>query len=212
MFGACCIVGVLCFFAAIVLAEELKPISLPKPKTEGGKPLMEALRERQSMRAFQSRPLSMEHLSNLLWAAFGINRPDSGKRTAPSAMNSQEIDIYVVLADAVHIYEAKTHSLVPVLAQDVRAMTGGQEFVKEAPLNLVYVADYAKVNKRAKDSRQIYAAAHAGFIGQNVYLYCASEGLGSVFRAGMDRDALRKALKLRDDQEIMSVQTVGYPK
>ncbi|MGC9971569.1 MAG: SagB/ThcOx family dehydrogenase [Bryobacteraceae bacterium] len=197
----------LLFVAVCLPAQELKPIQLPKPQTEGGKPLMQALKERKSGREFGPEKLTPQVLSNLLWAAWGVNRPD-GKRTAPSAMNRQEIDVYVALADGLYVYNAKAHQLDPVLKEDVRAATGGQPFVGQAPLNLVYVADQVKQG-RADDS---WAFAATGFIAQNVYLYCASEGLTTVVRAMVDRTALSKAMKLRPDQKITLAQTVGYPK
>ncbi|MGA2327960.1 MAG: SagB/ThcOx family dehydrogenase [Bryobacteraceae bacterium] len=197
----------LLFVAVCLPAQELQPIPLPKPQTEGGKPLMQALKERKSGREFSPEKLPPQVLSNLLWAAWGVNRPD-GHRTAPSAMNRQEIDVYVALADGLYLYNAKAHQLDPVLKEDVRAATGGQPFVGQAPLNLVYVADQARQG-RPEDS---WAFAATGFISQNVYLYCASEGLTTVVRAMVDRAALSKAMKLRPDQKITLAQTVGYPK
>ncbi|MEI7900738.1 MAG: SagB/ThcOx family dehydrogenase [bacterium] len=208
-----CFALILCFAVTAISAGDPKPIALPLPKTEGGKPLMDALKERQSTKAFSPKAVSVEQLSSLLWAAFGINRPDSGKRTAPSAMNGQEMDIYVILAEGVYLYDAKAHCLVPVLAQDLRAAAaGGDSAFQQAPVNLVYIADYSKMNKALYAKKTVYSATHAGFIGQNVYLFCASEGLATVFREGMDRPAIREALKLRDDQEIVFAQTVGYPR
>lgn len=194
------------------LAQELKPISLPSPQTDGGKPLMQALKDRHTTREFSAEKLSPQMLSNLLWAAFGINRPDTGKRTAPSAMNRQEIDIYVATADGLYIYDAKGSKLDPVLADDVRGATGMQPFVKDAPLDLVYVADFAKMGKSSDEDKNFYTAADAGFIAQNVYLFCASEGLAVVVRGNVDRAALAKVLKLRPDQKILLGQTVGYPR
>ncbi|MBZ5670216.1 MAG: SagB/ThcOx family dehydrogenase [Acidobacteriia bacterium] len=194
------------------LAQELKPISLPSPQTDGGKPLMQALKDRHTTREFSAEKLSSQMLSNLLWAAFGINRPDTGKRTAPSAMNWQEIDIYVATADGLYVYDAKGNKLDPVLADDVRGATGMQPFVKDAPLDLVYVADLAKTGKSSAEDKNFYTAADAGFIAQNVYLFCASEGLAVVVRGNVDRAALAKVLKLRPDQKILLGQTVGYPK
>jgi SagB-type dehydrogenase family enzyme len=194
------------------LAQELKPISLPSPQTDGGKPLMQALKDRHTTREFSSEKLSPQALSNLLWAAFGINRADTGKRTAPSAMNWQEIDIYVATADGLYIYDAKGNKLDPVLAEDVRGATGMQPFVKDAPLDLVYVADLAKTGKSSAEDKNFYTAVDAGFIAQNVYLFCASEGLAVVVRGNVDRAALAKVMKLRPDQKILLGQTVGYPK
>jgi len=148
----------------------------------------------------------------LLWAALGVNRADSGKRTAPSASNRMEIDLYVAMADGLYLYNAKAHSLDPVLAGDIRAETGRQPFVREAPLNLVYVADSAKMGKSTEEDKVLYSAADTGFIAQNVYLFCASEGLATVVRGMVDRPSLAKAMKLRPDQRIILSQTVGYPK
>ncbi len=195
-----------------MMAQELKPILLPQPQTAGGRPLMQVLKDRHSSREFRSDKLPPQVLSNLLWAAFGVNRPDSGKRTAPSAMNRQEIDIYVAMQDGLYVYEAKANALNPVLAQDLRGATGMQPFVKDAPLNLVYVADFAKAGGASSEDQVIYAAAGTGFISQNVYLFCASEGLATVVRASFDRVGLPKLMKLRPDQRIILVQTVGYPK
>ena len=198
--------------SAWLAAQELKPIELPQPQTEGGKPLMQALKARHTTREFNPNPLAAQVLSNLLWAAFGINRPDSGKRTAPSARTRQEIDIYVAMAEGTSVYDAKTHRLNPVLSGDIRAATGAQDFVKDAPVNLVYVADLAKTGDARAEGQNLYTAVDTGFISQNVYLFCASEGLATVVRGTVDRPALAKLLKLRTDQKIIVAQTVGYPK
>ena len=132
-----CIVGL-----ATGLAQGPKPIQLPPPQTEIGKPLMQVLKLRQTSRSFDSKKLPLQELSNLLWAANGINRPESGKRTAPTAVNWQEIDVYVALPEALYLYEARTHSLTMVVAKDLREATGSQGFVKDAPLNLIFVADF----------------------------------------------------------------------
>jgi SagB-type dehydrogenase family enzyme len=192
-------------------AQELKPVLLPKPQTDIGRPLMQVLRDRSSARDFSAERLSSQTLSNLLWAAFGINRPGSGKRTAPSAMNWQEIDLYVATAEGLYIYDAKPHQLIPVLGEDIRAHTGTQPFVKDAPLNLVYVADLGRTRGPSAD-RDMYVAADTGFIAQNVYLFCASEGLATVVRGSIDRPALAKVMRLRAGQKIIVAQTVGYPK
>jgi nitroreductase len=191
--------------------QELKPIELPKPQMEGGKPLMQALKERKTSREFSSEKLPPQVLSNMLWAANGINRPD-GKRTAPTARNKQEIDVYVALEQGLYLYDAKANILVPVLAEDVRAATGKQPFVKDAPVNLVFVADYAKMGDMPVDQKDFYAATDTGYVSQNVYLYCASEGLATVVRGMVDRPACQAAMKLRSDQKIILAQTVGYPK
>jgi SagB-type dehydrogenase family enzyme len=199
-------------FSSVAVAQDLKPIGLPQPQMTGGKPLMEALRDRHTTRTFKSKTLPAQVLSNLLWAAFGINRPESGKRTAPSARNWQEIDIYVAMADGTYIYDAKAHRLNPVLAGDNRGATGGQDFVKDAPINLVLVADFAKTGDANADAKGIYTAVDAGLIAQNVYLFCASEGLGAVVRGSIDGPAFAKLLKLRPEQKVIVAQSVGYPK
>jgi SagB-type dehydrogenase family enzyme len=173
--------------------------------------LYNALKERKSTKAFHPQAISEDMLSNLLWAAFGVNRPDTGKRTAPSAVNSQEMDIYVILATGVYLYDASAHQLTPILATDLRALAGTQDYVKDAPINFLYIADYAKMRASFSPTKKaLFSASHAGFIGQNVYLCCASEGLGTVFRDSIDRAALREILKLRKDQDIVFAQTIGY--
>jgi SagB-type dehydrogenase family enzyme len=193
-----------------VASTEAELVQLPGPQTDGGKPLMQALKERRTSRSFASEKLPRQVLSNLLWAAYGINRPDSGGRTAPSALNWQEIDVYVVLEDGLFLYDAKQHALERILDQDARGLTGLQAFVKEAPVNLLFVADMAKTNRASKDDVDLYTAADAGFISQNVYLFCASEGLATVVRGSIDREALAKTMKLRPEQKILLAQTVGY--
>lgn len=204
----------------LVRAEEqkLEPVKLLPPQTDIGKPLMQALRDRKSSRSFREEKLSPQTLANLLWAAFGINRPDSRKRTAPSAMDWQEIDVYVALEEGTYLYDAKEHALQPVAPKDIRGVTGSimQPFVKKAPVNLVYVADFSRMGLKGKlvkqEDKSVWAAAAAGFIGQNVYLFCASEGLATVVRGLINKKDLRKELGLREDQKIILAQTVGYPK
>jgi nitroreductase len=196
-------------FCAPLAAQELKPIELPAPKTEGGKPFMQTLRERQSQREFAREKLAPQVLSNLLWAAFGVNRADSGKRTAPSAMNRQDMAVYVALAEGLFLYGAKAHRLTPVVKDDLRALTGTQSFAGEVPLDLVYVAPVAA---GAPENALIDAGAHAGLIAENVYLFCASEGLATVVRGSVNRDALAKAMNLPADRKIILAQSVGYPK
>jgi len=173
---------------------------------------MAVLKDRSSSRAFSPKALPDQMLSNLLWAAFGVNRPDSGKRTAPSALNLQEIDIYVSAAKGLYLFDAKDHTLNRVLAKDIRPITGRQPYVKEAALNLVYVADFSRMSRLQDEDKKFYSAANAGFIGQNVYLFCASEGLATVVRGGIDRQALAEAMGLRPDQKVILAQSVGYPK
>jgi SagB-type dehydrogenase family enzyme len=203
---------VLCLAASAGAAEAPKRIELPKPRMEGGKPLMEALRDRQTQRDFSPRKLPDQVLSNLLWAAAGINRPETGKRTAPSAKNFQEITVYVALESGMYRYDPKDHALVLTVAKDLREATGGQAFVKNAPVNLVFVADYDKMKRTSDEMKDFYAAADTGFISQNVYLFCASEGLATVVRAWINKPGLAKAMGLKSHQKIVLAQTVGYPK
>jgi SagB-type dehydrogenase family enzyme len=173
---------------------------------------MQVLKLRQSSRTFAATQLPLQELSNLLWAAHGINRPENGKRTAPSAMNWQEIDIYVMMQIGTYMYDAKSNSLLLMTEKDLREPTGKQSFVKEAPLNLVYIADEKRMTRANDEDRIRWSSADAGFIAQNVYLYCASEGLAVVVRGMVDRETLTKELKLRPEQKIVLSQTVGYPK
>ncbi len=194
----------------ISLAQEPKSIQLSKPQIGSGNSLMQALWKRMSSREFSPEPLPVEVLSNLLWAGFGINRPN-GKRTAPSAMNWQDTDIYVIRPDGLYLYDAKANELKLMFAQDLRGLAGIQAYVKEAPVNLIYVCDYAKM-KGSDEDKHFFSGVHAGVIAQNVYLYCASEGLATCLRALIDRPALAKAMKLRPDQKITLGQAVGYPR
>lgn len=206
------LLAVLTAVCALGQAQDLKPIQLPPPQTEGGRPLMQVLKERATSREFRADKLPPQVLSNLLWAAWGINRSDSGKRTAPSASNRQEIEIYAAMADGLYLYDAKTHALKGVLAADLRAATGNQEFVGQAPLNLVYVADLSRMGGGDPQRHAMTLGADTGFIAQNVYLFCASERLATVVRGLVDREKLAQAMKLRPDQRITYSQTVGYPR
>lgn len=180
-------------------------IKLPAPQKSGGKPLMEALSERKSAREFDAKALNEQTLSNLLWAAYGFNR--DGKRTAPSAINKQEFEVYAVTEKGSYLYNAKENTLEQVSSEDLRSQTGGQPFVGTAPLNLVFAYD----TKKMSDEKIAYA--DCGFIAQNVYLYCASEGLAVVVRAGgIKKEDLAKAIGLKPDYAIVFSQTVGYPK
>jgi nitroreductase len=193
--------------APALSAQELKPIQLPKPEISAGMPLMQALARRQTTRAFLDKPLPPQTLSNLLWAAFGVNRPRDVKpglgRTAPSAMNKQEVELDVVLAQGVYVYDAEANLLRPVVAGDLRAKIGAPP-AGQAAVTLVYVAgaslDYAQVD--------------VGFIGQNVYLFAASEGLNAWFYAlhgQQDATDVAAALKLPAEKRPLYAQSVGYP-
>lgn len=187
-------------------------VALPAPETTKGRPLMQVLKDRRSSRAFSAEKLSQQELSNLLWAAFGINRPETGGRTAPSAMNMQEIDVYAATAEGLFLYDAKANALKRLSAEDLRPLTGKQPFVKDAALNLVFVVNLAKVKSGKSDEAKNYGAVDAAFIAENVYLYCASEGLATVVRASVDKPALAKAMRLAENQEIVLAQSVGFPK
>jgi SagB-type dehydrogenase family enzyme len=187
-------------------------IKLPPPRTSGGKPLMQALKDRRSSREFSGRELPADLLSSLLWAAFGINRPKTGGRTAPSAHDWEEIDLYVATAKGLYLYEPRRHALKEILAQDIRAETGMQPFVGEAPLNLVYVADLTRMTEATPEDKAWYSGPDAGFIAQNVYLFCASEGLAVVVRGMVDRPALGRLMSLGPEEKIVLAQTVGYPR
>ena len=191
------------------LAQTMKPLALPPARGEGGVPLTQALRLRHSTREYSDRAPPMQVLSDLLWAAYGINRP-SGDRTAPYWRHVMVIDLYVAMADGVWIYEPKSHALLPHSKDDLRAQTGLQDFVATAPLNLVYVAHGERMTDISPEERRLYASVDAAFIGQNVYLFCASEGLATVFRGAVDQAKLAGALKLPDAQFVTFAQTVGY--
>jgi nitroreductase len=192
-------------------AQNAGPLALPPPRTEGGQPLTVALRMRHSTRAYAERPLPPQLLSDLLWAAFGINRPN-GDRTAPYWRHVMVIDVLVARADGVWLYEPRAHALLPYLQDDVRAATGVQDFVAIAPINLVYVAHGERMTDVSPEERRLFACVDAGFIGQNVYLFCASEGLATVFRGAIDYPRLARALKLPAQQFVTFAQTVGNPR
>lgn len=186
-------------------------IRLPQPDLHASQSLLNCLMQRRSGREFSARELPLAVLSNLLWAGCGINRPDSGGRTAPSARNWQEIEVYVAMKSGLYRYEPQSNLLQHFLASDLRELTGSQDFVAVAPVNLVYVANLAKVGAVDPLERRFYCAADAAFIAQNVYLFCASAGLATVVRGLVDRPKLAKAMQLGHQQRIVLAQTVGYP-
>jgi len=207
---------------ALSLVGHLKPdrvreypaatLELPPAERSGGLPVLDALARRCSGREFATTPLPPQILSNLLWAAFGVNRAATGGRTAPSAQNAQEIDIYAALAGGLYIYDPKHHALRLAAQVDARSVTGFQDFVDEAPLDLIYVADNAHMHAVSPEVRAQFSAASAGAIAQNVYLYCASAGLATVVRGWFDRTALASALELGPGEQVLLTQTVGYPR
>ena len=194
---------------ATAFAQETK--MLPAPRKEAGKPLMQVLQGRRSIREYSQRPLSAQTLSDLLWAAYGVNRP-SGDRTAPYWRHIMVIDVYAAMADGVWLYDPKQHALRAHLDIDIRAQTGVQDFVATAPLNLVYVVHGERMKDVSAEDRRLYGSVDAAFAGQNVYLYCASEGLASVFRGAVDYAKLGRAMRLGDGQFVAFAQTVGYPR
>jgi SagB-type dehydrogenase family enzyme len=217
---ACLVLG-LCFMVNLEFAsaQSAEVIKLPPPQMDGGMPLMKALKLRQSTRGDfgPDVKLSMQVISNLLWAADGVNRPnptqpEKGHRTAPSAVDWQNIDIYITTADGLFLYDPIKHELKVLGKEDVRAVSGQQDFVKTAPLNLIYVADIAKASFQGKrmDTAETWSFAGVGFIAQNVYLYCASENLACIVRAMVDPVAIAKTLKLGPDQKVILAQTVAH--
>jgi len=198
--------------AGWIQGQESEVLNLPAPQMTGGRPLMDCLKARESVREFGADTISPRLLSDLLWAANGINRPGSGKRTAPSAVNWQDIDIYVATADGLFLFLPKEHALKTVLRQDVRAAMGTQDFVKNVPVNLIYVSDYAKMPRGTDEDKRFYSGTHTGFISQNVYLFCASQGLVTVVRGLVNREAMAKVMKLRPEQHVTFAQSVGHPK
>lgn len=185
-------------------------LPLPAPETEGGKPLMTAIRDRQSTREFSDRPLSPQTLSNLLWATIGISRPD-GKLTVPNARSRREIDVFVITADGTYLYDIQHHALKTVTTADLRPLAGKQDFVATAPINLVYVADYTRMPDLSPEQQLVYSSTDVGFSVENAYLFCASFGLATVVRGSIDREVLGKALGLGPQQRIILAQCVAHP-
>jgi SagB-type dehydrogenase family enzyme len=185
-------------------------LNLPKPVTSGGMPLMEALSERASARSYDTTSLSMQQISDLLWASFGINRPD-GKRTAPSANNKQEIEIYVLLKTGAYVYNAQKNSLDQVTTENLLNLAAGERYAG-APVQLILIADLAKRGDQNQERSLMTANLDAGYISQNVYLYCASEGLATVVRGSFPGDIIAPRLNLRPEQKIIVGQSIGFPK
>jgi SagB-type dehydrogenase family enzyme len=208
------IVGLLLVTTLSVAQQEDYPMKLPSPQFEtGGMPLMKALHARKSTREFGAEKLQPQMLSDLLWVAFGVNRPETNGRTAPSTCNWQDIDIYVTTSDGLYLFDAKNHALQKIHDKDIHALTGTQDFVKDAPINLIYVSNFTRMDAdTSQEDKKIAAAIDTGFIGENVYLYCASIGLATVARGSVDKETLAKAMKLKPTQWIVAAQSVGYPK
>ncbi len=201
--------GAMAALPSVALAEEVR--SLPAPRKYVGRPLMQALQARRSIREYSTRPLPAQVLSELLWAAYGINRP-SGERTAPYWRHIMVIDVYAAMADGLWRYDPEEHALRRHLGADIRAQTGLQDFVASAPLDLVYVVHGERMTDVSPEDRRLYGSVDAAFAGQNVYLYCASEGLATVFRGAIDYPKLARAMQLGEGQFVAFAQTVGYPR
>ena len=200
-----------------IIVKKIEPVKegcivLPAPDFSKGMPLMKCLKNRKTSRSFKKDEFTFDIISELLWAANGINRVDSGKRTAPSAMNSQEIDIYVALKRGLYKYNYKKHLLSPFMDKDIREFTGYQKFTQVAPVNLIYVANLDKLTGGDGTMKEFYSAVDTGFISQNVYLYCASKGLSTVILGWIDRKKIAEIMKLSKNQKVILTQPVGFPK
>ncbi|GJI90928.1 SagB/ThcOx family dehydrogenase [Duganella hordei] len=186
-------------------------VHAPAPLTPLSQSLLDVLAARRSERVFSPQPLTQELLETLLWAAAGVNRPELDMRTAPSAKNWREIDIYATTEDGWYRFAPAAGALQLLGRQDLRAATGWQDFVAAAPVNLVYVADLARMDHAPKWEQKFYAALDTGYISQNVYLFCAAQGLATVARGWVDRPALARVMGLAPQQRVILAQTVGYP-
>jgi len=191
-------------------AQVIETIPLPPAQKTGGMPLMDAFQLRKSQRSFSSKELTSQQLSNLLWAAYGINRPD-GFRTVPAAKNWYEYDIYILKSDGWFLYEVSKHTLLKMGNEDLRIYGGTQDFVKAAPVILVYVADFGRMNDTTDELRKFFSAVDVGYISQNVYLWCASENLATIILGQVDKVKVREVLKLKPDQQVILSQPVAYP-
>jgi nitroreductase len=199
-------------FAVYLSAEELSLIKLPPPQIDSGKSLSQALKDRKSTRSFGNKRLPVQVLADILWSACGVKRPDQGKLTAPSPLNWQGIDVYVATTEGLYLYKPEQHLLQQILNQDIRALTGKQSYAAEAPVNLLYVADYSRIGNTSAEDEIFYVAASTDFISQNVYLYCAAEGLATFVPAAIDKKGLAKTMELHAEQKIILAQSIGYPK
>lgn len=190
-----------------VMAQDIK---LQKPETGGGAPLYETLKNRQTNRTFSDKMLSDQDLSNLLWCANGINREENGKRTAPSARNAQEIDVYVCMKGGVYLYEPKENVLKQVSGDDLRPVVSqrGADMVMSAPLTLLFVANYEKMEGFDDAGKEFYGATDAGYVSQNVYLFCAANNMNTVVMGSIDRPVIAKKLNLKG--KAVLAQPVGY--
>lgn len=208
-----CAAGIICLLIITGIAAAQQPVRLSTPRIRGD--VMRALNTRTSLRGFSDHALSRRQIGEVVWAAFGINDPATGSRTAASAFNSQEIDIYAIMESGAYRYNPVDHELLPVSEGDHRGLVALQDYAADAPLHLLYVADYQRSEAAFRGDYKALtvemAHFHAGLIAQNVYLYCADEGLGTVVRSSIDTEGLREVLGLGDRQAIIASQAVGYP-
>ena len=203
----------LCLFISVATFAADKVIRLPKPNLNRNSEVMEAFANRHSTREYAAKALTLNDLSDLLWAANGINRPEEGKRTAPSAMNKQDVDVYVVLPERTYLYDAKAHQLNLVAEGDHRgAVAGGQAFVKSAPVSLLLVSDLSRLGDAKNTHTQLMGAVDAGIVSQNISIFCSAAKLATVPRASMDTAKLKSVLKLTDTQLPLMNHPVGYHK
>ena len=205
----------LLLFSAILgnlYSQDLKSIMLNSPDKTRGLPVMQALAKRASATVFTGEKLKLQDLSDLLWAANGINRPELKKRTAPSAMNAQDIDIYVFMAEGVYLYNAASNLLDPVVAGDQRLLVAGRQAeVANASVFLVMVSDISRFPGSDEAMKLSLAAMDAGLVSQNISLFCAGTGLSTRPRATMDNVKIKEILKLKDSQHLMLNNPVSYP-
>jgi SagB-type dehydrogenase family enzyme len=205
-------ISVMFFLVATVNAQEVKQIKLPSPDKTKGTSIMKALNDRHSDRTYAPEKLSQQDLSDLLWAANGINRSD-GKRTAPSCRNLQEIQVYVILPEGAYLFDTKDNALTLLTEGDYRAaVAGGQDFVKSAPVCIVLSADLTRFGGTINESTKLMASVDVGIVCQNINLACAGLGLATVPRATMDQTTLKRVLKLKDTDLLLMNNPVGYPK
>ena len=191
-------------------AQVVETVPLLPPQKTGGMSLLEALSKRESLRSYSSKNITPQELSNLLWAAYGINRPN-GFRTAPTAKNWFEYDIYIIKPEGWYLYEPVKHVMLKMGNEDLREYSATQDFAKTAPVNLIFVADFDRMINSDDATRQFFSATDVGYISQNVYLYCASAGLATIVRGQIDKTKAHEVLKLKPNQRVILAQTVGYP-
>jgi len=204
---------ILTIMSGTIVAQDLEKVILNPPDLTKGLPVMEALSQRASASEFDDTMLSRRDLSDLVWAANGINRPEKGKRTAPSAYNSQDVDVYVIMKSGAYVYDAGKHILEPVAQGDHRAaVAGAQEDFANAAVFCVFVSDISRFQYGDDDQKMVWAAEDAAIVSQNVSVFCAATGLLTRPRASMDREKLTEVLNLNGSQHMMLNNPVSYKK